>query len=166
MDSRAELIDLSIALLGEIRNLTPGDALEARMNDQYGPGTETFDALARLSKEGVENGWAAQEEVTGPHYRRGRLVDPCAETFYFSITVVYMESGDGRDGVFRGDYHAHPYGEINLITSVTPGAAIAGPNGWCSNGWTSPAPGTHHYPEVKGGGGNLIVLFARWADLV
>jgi len=61
------------------------------------------------------------------------------------------------DEVFRGDYHAHPYGELNLITAVTPGAAIIGPNGWCSNGWTAPSPGSHHYPEVRGGA--AIALF-------
>jgi hypothetical protein len=31
------------------------------------------------------------------------------------------------------------------------GAALAGPNGWRHGGWTAPAPGSCHFPEVKGG---------------
>ena len=49
------------------------------------------------------------------------------------------------------------YAEINLITPVTPGAVMNGPNGWCAGGWTSPAPGSHHYPEVRDGA--VISLF-------
>lgn len=30
-------------------------------------------------------------------------------------------------------------------------------NGWQGAGWTSPGPGTHHYPEVRGG--RLVALF-------
>jgi hypothetical protein len=57
----------------------------------------------------------------------------------------------------RGQYHGHPYGEFNMVVPVTPGAAIMGPNGWCHGGWTAPPPGSHHYPEVKGGA--LIAFF-------
>ena len=44
-----------------------------------------------------------------------------------------------------------------MVVPVTPGAAIKGPNGWCYGGWTAPAPGSHHFPEVKGGA--LIAFF-------
>ena len=37
---------------------------------------------------------------------------------------------------FRGDYHAHPYGEFNLVIPLTDRAMLAGPNGWCHAGWT------------------------------
>lgn len=153
MEKRQDLIDRSIEFLGWFKNHTPGTELEAILNAEYGPGSSTFDTLANLAKIGVAEGWAANEEVQGVKYRRSRLVEPCAETFYFSITLVYMES----DAAFRGDYHKHPYGEINLIVPLTPGAEIAGPNGWCSHGWTSPEPGSHHYPEVRGGA--AIALF-------
>ncbi len=59
--------------------------------------------------------------------------------------------------VFRGDYHSHPYGELNMVIPLDGSAMLAGPNGWCGAGWTAPAPGSHHYPEVKGGA--LIALF-------
>ena len=153
MDKRQTLIDKSIEFLGMFQNATPGPGLEKLLNEQHGPGTETYETLASLARDGVAEGWAASDEVQGRTYRRSRLVDPCAETFNFSITLVYMES----DAVFRGDYHAHPYGEINLVIPLTPGAAIAGRNGWCDGGWTAPSPGSHHYPEVKGGA--AIALF-------
>lgn len=153
MDKRQELIDKSIAFLDKLKNQTPGNELESFLNTEHGPGSEIYDALSGLAKQGVIEGWAANEEVDGVRYRRSRLVEPSAETFNFSITLVYMES----DEVFRGQYHAHPYGEINLIAPMTEGAAAGGPNGWCYGGWTSPAPGSHHYPEVKGGG--VVQLF-------
>ncbi len=58
---------------------------------------------------------------------------------------------------YRGQYHAHPYGELNLVVPIDPGAELVGPNGWQGPGWTAPAPGSHHYPEVRGGA--LIALF-------
>ena len=160
MEKKDLLIARSIEFLEGLKNKTPGTELEDSLNDRFGPGSETFESLSGLVIDGVNEGWAATEEIEGPHYRRGRLLNPCAETFYFSITVVYMESGP----VFRGDYHAHPYGEINLITPVTPGAVMNGPNGWCAGGWTSPAPGSHHYPEVRDG--DIVVLPARGPDFL
>ena len=57
----------------------------------------------------------------------------------------------------RGQYHLHPYGELNLVVPLVPGAVLAGPLGWQGAGWTAPAPGSHHYPEVKLGA--VIALF-------
>jgi len=153
MQKREHLIECSIKLLSEMKNMTAGSDVENWLNSTYPPQSALYSQLASLIKDGVKEGWAANEEVDGPRYRRSRICDPCAETFYFSITAVYMESQE----VYRGDYHAHPYGEINLVAPVDEGALLAGPNGWCGAGWTCPAPGSHHYPEVKGGG--LIALF-------
>ena len=63
---------------------------------------------------------------------------------------------DSED-VYRGQYHLHPYGEINCVIPLTPSAQIMGMSGWQGAGWTSPGPGTHHYPEVRGGA--LVALF-------
>lgn len=153
MDKRQELIGASISFLEKFKNHTPGNELEELLNKAYGPSSAIYEKLAGLAKQGVAEGWAANEEVDGARYRRSRLVEPRAETSYFSITLVYMESNE----VFRGQYHGHPYGEINLIAPIVEGAAAGGPNGWCYGGWTSPAPGSHHYPEVKGGG--VVQLF-------
>jgi hypothetical protein len=44
-----------------------------------------------------------------------------------------------------------------MVVPIDPGAQLAGPDGWCGKGWTAPAPGSHHYPEVRNGA--LITLF-------
>jgi hypothetical protein len=161
MDAKAELIARSATFLKEIKNKTAGAELEHWLNKNYGPGTALYDELAKLIRIGVEEGWAANAEVSGPHYRRSRLVEPSEATDYFSITAVYMDSMapgvDDTAKVLRGDYHAHPYGELNMVVPMTPGAELAGPLGWQGAGWTCPAPGSHHYPEARGGA--VIALF-------
>ena len=74
--------------------------------------------------------------------------------------VIYPGEREARlapEGAYRGQYHAHPYGEFNMVVPLAPDAALNGPNGWCAGGWTAPAPGSHHYPESKGG--PVIALF-------
>jgi hypothetical protein len=161
MNKRDELIRRCIPFLDEIKDMTPGVEVERWLNSTYGPGSPLYDDLAQLIKAGVEEGWAANVEINGSRYRRSRIAAPTAETFNFSITAVYMNSMDGPQDdpakIFRGDYHAHPYGEMNMVVPLNAGAELAGPNGWCGAGWTAPAPGSHHYPEAKGG--SLIALF-------
>src|SRR5262249_53641955 len=153
MGNREELIRRSIVLLEQVKDMTPGTAVEQWLNKTYGPGTDLYDDLARLIKAGVEEGWAANIEIDGQRYRRSKICEPSAETFNFSITAVYMDSQEN----YRGQYHLHPYGELNMVVPLDRDAVLRGPNGWCGAGWTSPAPGSHHYPEVKGGA--LIALF-------
>jgi hypothetical protein len=65
----------------------------------------------------------------------------------------------------RGQYHGHPYGELNMVIPIDAGAELKGLQGWQGPGWTAPDPGSRHYPEVKGGA--LIALFylpSRRAD--
>lgn len=78
---------------------------------------------------------------------------PNDETKYLSITTVYMDSQDE----YSGQYHQHPYGEINCVIQFDDTAELKGMQGWQSAGWTSPGPGTHHYPQVRGGA--LVALF-------
>lgn len=150
---RDKLISLSVGLVDNIKHRTPGAQLEDWLNRTYPPGDRLFDGLARLVTAGVEDGWAANQEVGGAHYRRSLILEPCKKMAYFSITAVYMSSMER----FRGAYHLHPYGEVNLVIPLNKGAELAGPRGWCGGGWTAPAPGSHHYPEVRGGA--LIALF-------
>jgi hypothetical protein len=160
-DARDQLIATSVPLLHEIRNMTANADTERWLNSEHGPGTQIYDQLAALIKRGVAEGWAANIEVDGPKYRRSRIHEPDASTGYFSITAVYMDSSgntqNNPEGSLRGQYHSHPYGEFNMVVPLTPQAAIAGPTGWCHEGWTAPPPGSHHYPEVKSGA--LIALF-------
>jgi hypothetical protein len=161
MDAREALIERSLPFLAEVKDLTPGPEVERWLNSKYGATSELYRALADLVKAGVEQGWAASTEIGGNAYRRSRIADPSDRTFHFSITVVYMDSTGNRqghaDGRLRGQFHRHPYGEFNLVVPVTADAAMNGPSGWCSGGWTAPPPGSEHYPEARGGA--VIALF-------
>jgi hypothetical protein len=164
MGSRDELIERSISFLQEVKDMTPGAEMEKWLNTKYGEESQLYQDLARLIKIGVEEGWAANQEVEGSDYRRSRIFEPSPETFQFSITAVYMNSSsprrfkdDDEDEVLRGQYHGHPYGELNLVVPLNEGAQLKGLQGWQGPGWTAPDPGSRHYPEVKGGA--VIALF-------
>ncbi len=153
--AKDELIARLIPLLQEVKDMTAGNELEQWLNSKYGLESGLYQDLSRLIRLGVKEGWAADVEVAGPRYRRAQLAAPSAETFFFSMTGVLLDSTDSSqgnpEGSFRAVYHRHPYGEINLVVPLTEGAALAGPNGWCHGGWTTPGPESHHFPEVKNG---------------
>jgi Domain of unknown function (DUF4863) len=123
-----ELIQRSIPFLQEVKDMTPGAAMEKWLNEKYGENSDLYKDLARLIQLGVEEGWAANQEVDGPNYRRSRILEPSPETSHFSITAVYMDSKDPKrfknehdDDVLRGEYHGHPYGELNLVIPLDKG---------------------------------------------
>jgi hypothetical protein len=164
MGSREELIQRSISFLKEVKDMTPGAEMERWLNEKYGEGSSLYQDLSRLIKAGVEEGWAANQEIDGPDYRRSRILEPSPETFQFSITAVYMNGkaptrfkDDEDHDVLRGQFHGHPYGEINLVVPLDKGAELKGLQGWQGSGWTAPDPGSRHYPEVRGGA--VIALF-------
>jgi hypothetical protein len=150
-----ELFARFIPLLQEIKDMTAGTEVEQWLNTKYGVESELYKELARLITLGVQEGWAADAEIAGPRYRRSRVGVPSEDTFFFGITAVLLDSTDNvqnnPEGSLRAGYHLHPYGEFNLVVPLNEGAALAGPNGWCYGGWTAPAPGSQHFPEVKGG---------------
>ena len=158
---REALIERSIPFLDQVMDMTAGTEVERWLNQELGPESELYQTLARLVKKGIEDGWAANVELDGPVYRRSRIAQASERTHQFSITAVYMDSTENKQGnpgnTYRGQYHAHPYGEFNMVVPLNPGAALNGPNGWCHAGWTAPAPGSHHYPEARDGA--LIALF-------
>ena len=96
MGHREELIQRSIPFLQEVKDMTPNAAMEKWLNEKYGANCDLYQDLARLIKLGVAEGWAANQEVDGPNYRRSRILEPSPETFYFSITAVYMDSKDPK----------------------------------------------------------------------
>ena len=54
--------------------------------------------------------------------------------------------------------HAHPYGEVNCVIPIRGDhCELEGLNGWQHAGWTSPGPGSHHYPRVRNGA--LVAMF-------
>jgi hypothetical protein len=110
-----------------------------------------YDTLATLVRQslqkninGEDEGWCATTPISGPNYRRSKLCLPSTETKFFSITTVYINS----EANFKGQYHKHPYGEINCVITLDESAKLRGMSGFQGDGWTSPGPGTHHYPEV------------------
>jgi hypothetical protein len=134
---------------------TPGRQLEQKLNREYGPRNPYYEDFCILIRGAIANneGWVATEEIDGPKYRRSKIGFPSDLSRYFSITAVYMNSQE----VYRGQYHAYPYGEINCVIQLDDSAELMGMSGWQRAGWTSPGPGTHHYPEVRGGA--LVALF-------
>lgn len=153
--TKGELIGRLGPFLQEVSNMTTSTEVEQWLNAKYGVESELYKDLSRLITLGVNEGWAADVEVAGPRYRRSLVMPPCAETFFFSITAVLLDSTDNAqnnpEDSFRAGHHSHPYGEINLVVPLNEGAALAGPDGWRYGGWTAPGPGSHHFPEVKGG---------------
>ena len=143
MGHREELIERSIPFLREVKDMTPGADMERWLNKKYGENSDLYKDLSRLIKIGLEEGWAANIEISGPNYRRSKILEPTPETFHFSITAVYMNSKDPRafehddnDDVLRGDYHGHPYGELNMVVPLDKGAQLKGLQGWQGPGWT------------------------------
>jgi hypothetical protein len=153
--TKDEFLARCIPFLQEVKDMTAGTEVEQWLNSTYGVESELYKDLSRLIALGLEEGWVADVEIGGARYRRAQIATPSAQTFFFSLTGILMDSTDNAqnnaEGSFRGGYHLHPYGEINLVVPLNDGAALAGPNGWCYGGWTASAPGSHHFPEVKGG---------------
>ncbi|KAF2192564.1 p-hydroxylaminobenzoate lyase [Zopfia rhizophila CBS 207.26] len=148
-----KLVNRCRDFFAEVENLTPGKDLEIFLNKNYGPGNAIYEDLCNLTRQGLTEGWVANIPIDGSKYRRSKVSLPKEETRFFSITTVYMESQDE----YSGQYHAHPYGEINCVVQIDKTAELKGMQGWQGAGWTSPGAGTHHYPSV--GGGALIALF-------
>ncbi|KAI4720451.1 hypothetical protein E4T48_03387 [Aureobasidium sp. EXF-10727] len=98
----------------EVEDLTPGHELEAHLNKNYGPGNPIYEDLCNLTRSGLDEGWVANFELDGEKYRRSKILLPSAENRFFSITTVYMESEEE----YSGQYHSHPYGEINCVVQV------------------------------------------------
>jgi len=116
-----------------------GPELQAELNSQFGPVSDTFMALSSLLKAGVEEGWVAYDEVGGADYRRGRIAQPSAETAQLSV-----ESGLLRD--VKGQYHCHTFGEINMIIPLEDGAQFCGHGA----GWMVFPAMSEHFPTVTG----------------
>lgn len=77
-----------------------------------------------------------------------------------SITAVYFDAGPSHSNPYSGQYHKHPYGEINCVIPIDASFQLEGMPvdvNWRGAGWTSLGPGTHHYPRARGGRG--VALF-------
>ena len=68
-----------------LNSSTPGLALEARLNRDYGPGNQYYDDFCRLVKQGFEEGWVASGDLDNGKYRRGRVCSYLMFTSHISI---------------------------------------------------------------------------------
>lgn len=139
------LVEVCKKFFAEIEDLTPGRDLEEYLNKNYNVGHPYYEEINRLIKLGMVEGWACNIEIDGRKYRRSKLLAPSADTRFFSLTTVWMDSQE----VYSGEYHKHVYGEINCIIPVDDAAELKGMQGWRHSGWTCPGAGTHHYPQVS-----------------
>ncbi len=124
---------------------TPWDgALEARLNEAFGPGTDTFSAMIDACRSGIEDGWMG---LAGDDRRKGgRVLQPEPATHDLSVDLVEIAD-------IVGPHHRHPGGEVCAVLPVTEGARFDGnPQGWCVY-----PPGSAHWPSATGG--RLRVLF-------
>ncbi|HEV7264967.1 MAG TPA: DUF4863 family protein [Falsiroseomonas sp.] len=133
-----------------IDGLSVEPQLAATLETRFPPGSETFEALKALCRQGIAEGWLCQREAGG--IRFGRPVKPGPETAGFSVDVVLMDS-------LAGPHHSHPNGEINMIMPDTPGAAFDGKG----EGWLVYGPGTSHHPTVSGGRAIVLYLLPQGA---
>ncbi|KAM0458590.1 hypothetical protein ACHAPV_005982 [Trichoderma viride] len=148
-----KLINRAREFIAEIEDQTPGAELEARLNSEFGPGTPYYDDFSSLVRQALVNdeGWVSKEGIDGANFRLSDICPPSEDTKFFSILTVYLEN-DGYEHIA----HVHPYGELNCVIQLDPTAEMEGFQGWQGAGWTSPEPGSHHAPSVRGGG--LIAL--------
>jgi hypothetical protein len=111
------VIEKAISFLGVIKDKTAGPEMEKWLNANCGPGRLLYEDLTWLIKQGVKKGWAADVDISGPHCRRSRLLDPEREKPLFRLTTVYVDPREGpipatdpahTDHVSCGEYHLHP----------------------------------------------------------
>ena len=105
---------------------------------------ETFESLASLCRQGVDEGWICNRERGG--IRFGRVIRPGPETHGFSVDVVEMED-------IVGPHHRHPNGEIDMVIPENDDGEFDGHG----KGWVVYGPGSAHSPTVTGG--RVIVLY-------
>ena len=118
--------------------------LEAKLNSNFPPSSETFHKIEHACREAIKAGWMCSQGGEGRRF--GRVLEPSDDTANLSVDVV-----DLTDIV--GPHHRHPTGEVCMIMPVTEGAQFDGHDaGWCVN-----SPGTAHHPTVTNG--RALVLY-------
>jgi hypothetical protein len=131
-------------LTAQIAGKALDGALDAWLNREHGPASQTFTALKAACQAGVAGGWLCERE--GGCIRYGRIFKPAAELHGFSVDVVDMHD-------IAGPHHVHPNGEIDLIMPIEGEALFDGRPA----GWLVCPPGSAHRPTVSQG--RALVLY-------
>lgn len=137
---RAQIAALTAQLAGR-----PLDAaLDAWLNAEHGPGSDSYAGLKAACQQGVAEGWLCEREGGGIRY--GRVFKPAPDLHGFSVDVVDMAD-------VAGPHHTHPLGEIDLIMPIGGEATFDGRPA----GWLVCPPGSAHHPTVARG--RALVLY-------
>ena len=142
--SPTEFRDQLSTLTAQISHRPLDATLDAWLNAEHGPASETYKALKQSCETGVAEGWLCNREGGGIKY--GRIFRAGPELHDFSVDVVDMKD-------IAGPHHTHPNGEIDLIMPLEGEAKFDGR----SAGWLVCPPGTAHRPTVSDG--RALVLY-------
>jgi hypothetical protein len=132
------------ALTAQIAGRPLDSTLDAWLNHELGPASETYRALKASCEAGVAAGWLCNREGGGIRY--GRIFKPADDLHGFSVDVVDMHD-------IAGPHHLHPNGEIDLVMPIEGDARFDGRPA----GWLVCPPGSAHPPTVTGG--RALVLY-------
>jgi len=122
--------------------------LDAWLNAQWGPDSQTFRDLAGSCRVGVAEGWLCNREGGGIRY--GRIFKPADDLHGFSVDVVDMSD-------IAGPHHRHPLGEIDLVMPIDDGALFDGRPA----GWVVCPPDSAHRPTVSKGRALVLYLLPQ-----
>lgn len=129
----------------------PLDArLQARLNQDFGPGSAQYQDIFHACRNAVEAGWMCEREGGGIRY--GRVIKPADDLGGFSVDVVDMDD-------LAGPHHSHPNGEIDLIMPLDSAARFDGQGA----GWLVYGPGSAHRPTVTQGRALVLYLLPQGA---
>ncbi len=142
--SEIELRRQISALTVDIDGKSLDAGLQEWLNSEHGVGSETYQRLERICRQGVEQGWLCQHEAGGIRY--GRVFKPANDLEHFSVDVVDMDD-------VVGPHHVHPNGEIDLVMPLRGDARFDGHPA----GWVVYSPGSAHRPTVSEG--RALVLY-------
>ncbi|MGE5337601.1 MAG: DUF4863 family protein [Gemmatimonadota bacterium] len=137
---REQIAQLTARLAGRPLDAT----LDAWLNRECGPASDTYEALFRSCRQGVAEGWLCDREAGGIRY--GRIFKPAPDLHGYSVDVVDMKD-------IAGPHHVHPNGEIDLIMPIEGDARFDGRPA----GWLVCPPGSAHRPTVSDG--RALVLY-------
>lgn len=120
-------------------------SLEDFLNAEFAPDSQEFNEMSDLIHTGDEQGWLMQNKAGDISF--GRAIKPDTLADKFSVDVVRMDN-------VQGPHHIHTTGEIGAIMPISGSPKFDGK----SAGWYVYAPGSAHYPTVKGGAAYVLYM--------
>ena len=142
--TQAKFEALVTSVVESVAGMASAPELADELEAAFPADGETFESLASLCRQGVDEGWICNRERGG--IRFGRVIRPGPETHGFSVDVVEMED-------IVGPRHRHPNGEIDMVIPENDDGEFDGHG----KGWVVYGPGSAHSPTVTGG--RVIVLY-------